>query len=194
MGIEVLPPDVNGSGLDFTVEDGADPLRPVRDQERRRRSDPVDAARRAERIGRFESLHELCAEVDPRLVNKRVLEALVQSGALDSSGDDAASWRPGSTPPWSTDRRSGPTGRRGRAVCSVPAAAGIRSGPRFSRTCRNGTKDPAEPREGLPRLLRLGSSAGSHATCSGTSPPIPPINCPGPREGRRSPYAAWSPT
>jgi DNA polymerase-3 subunit alpha len=37
-------------------------------------------------VGRFASLHELCAEIDPRLVNKRVLEALVHAGALDSLG------------------------------------------------------------------------------------------------------------
>jgi DNA polymerase III subunit alpha len=35
-------------------------------------------------LGRLRSLHELCEGVDLRLVNKRVLEALVKAGALDS--------------------------------------------------------------------------------------------------------------
>ncbi len=39
-----------------------------------------------QRRARFASLPDLCSEVDLRLVNKRVLEALVQSGALDSFG------------------------------------------------------------------------------------------------------------
>ena len=42
MGIDVLPPDVNSSGWDFTIEDRPDgkcghPLWPGRDQERRAR-------------------------------------------------------------------------------------------------------------------------------------------------------------
>src|SRR5262249_13147606 len=35
------------------------------------------------RGGRFKSLNELCEDLDLRLVNKRVLEALVPAGALD---------------------------------------------------------------------------------------------------------------
>jgi DNA polymerase-3 subunit alpha len=85
MGIRVLPPDVNSSGLDFTVEAesirfglsaiknvGEAPIRSILDARGRR--------------GRFGSLPDLCAEVDLRLVNKRVLEALTESGALDSLG------------------------------------------------------------------------------------------------------------
>jgi DNA polymerase-3 subunit alpha len=85
MGIEVLPPDVNGSGLDFTVDGdrirfGLSAIKNVGEAAIR----SILEAR--ERRGPFESLYDLCAEVDLRLVNKRVLEALVQSGALDSLG------------------------------------------------------------------------------------------------------------
>jgi DNA polymerase-3 subunit alpha len=85
MGIEVLPPDVNSSGLDFTVDGervrfGLSAIKNVGEAAIR----SILAAR--ETRGRFTSLHELCADVDLRLVNKRVLEALVQSGALDSLG------------------------------------------------------------------------------------------------------------
>ena len=85
MGIDVLPPDVNHSGLDFTVEAakvrfGLSAIK-----------NAGEAAIRSilevrERRGAFRSLHELCSEIDGRVCNKRVLESLVQSGALDSLG------------------------------------------------------------------------------------------------------------
>jgi DNA polymerase-3 subunit alpha len=85
MGIEVLPPDVSASGLDFTVEHDAIRfgLSAIKNAGEGAIRSIVEARERAGRIG---SLHALCLEVDPRLVNKRVLEALVQSGALDSLG------------------------------------------------------------------------------------------------------------
>jgi DNA polymerase-3 subunit alpha len=42
--------------------------------------------RSREQAGRFTSLPALCADLDPRLVNKRVLESLIKAGALDSLG------------------------------------------------------------------------------------------------------------
>jgi DNA polymerase-3 subunit alpha len=85
MGIRVLPPDVNSSGLDFTVEGeairfGLSAIKNVGEGAIRSILDARDDR------GAFASLHELCAAADLRLVNKRVLEALVQSGALDSMG------------------------------------------------------------------------------------------------------------
>jgi DNA polymerase-3 subunit alpha len=85
MGIRVLPPDVNSSGLDFTVEGeairfGLSAIKNVGEGAIRSILDARDER------GAFASLHELCAAADLRLVNKRVLEALVQSGALDSMG------------------------------------------------------------------------------------------------------------
>ena len=85
MGFRVLPPDVNSSGLDFTVEGeqirfGLSAIKNVGEGAIR----SILAARQTQE--RFRSLHELAAAVDPRLVNKRVLEALIQSGALDSLG------------------------------------------------------------------------------------------------------------
>jgi DNA polymerase-3 subunit alpha len=85
MGIEVLPPDVNRSGLDFTVEGpavrfGLSAIKNVGEAAIRSILDARD------KDGPFRSLHDLCEQVDLRLVNKRVLEALVQSGALDSWG------------------------------------------------------------------------------------------------------------
>src|SRR5207248_7886243 len=38
------------------------------------------------KLGRFSSIYEFCEKVDLRLLNKRVLESLVKSGAMDSLG------------------------------------------------------------------------------------------------------------
>jgi DNA polymerase-3 subunit alpha len=85
MEIEVLPPDVSCSAVDFTVEGsrirfGLSAIKNVGEGAIR---SVIEA--RGEGEG-FRSLHELCAAIDPRQVNKRVLEALVQSGAMDSFG------------------------------------------------------------------------------------------------------------
>ena len=41
---------------------------------------------RATQAGRFKSIYEFCEKVDLRLLNKRVLESLIKSGAMDSLG------------------------------------------------------------------------------------------------------------
>jgi DNA polymerase-3 subunit alpha len=84
MGIEVSPPDVNKSGLDFTVEGGSvrfglSAIKGVGEGAIRTILD-------ARPESGFESLPELCASVDQRTINKRVVEALIQSGALDAFG------------------------------------------------------------------------------------------------------------
>jgi DNA polymerase-3 subunit alpha len=85
MGVAVLPPDVNRSGLDFTVEGAAVRfgLSAIKNVGESAIGSILEAR---QRHGPYRSLHELCGVVDLRLVNKRVLEALVQSGALDSLG------------------------------------------------------------------------------------------------------------
>jgi DNA polymerase-3 subunit alpha len=85
MGIEVMPPDVRRSGLDFMVEGdlirfGLSAIKNVGENAIK----SIIEARTT--LGGVEQLHELCAEVDLRLVNKRVLEALVQAGAMDCLG------------------------------------------------------------------------------------------------------------
>src|ERR1700730_16932129 len=44
----------------------------------------IVAARK--KLGRFSSIFEFCENVDLRLLNKRVVESLIKSGALDSLG------------------------------------------------------------------------------------------------------------
>jgi DNA polymerase-3 subunit alpha len=82
MGIAVLPPDLNRSEIDFTVE--ADGLRfglgAVKNVGEGAVQTVLEARRRLGQIG---SLHALCREVDGRVLNKRVVESLIKSGALD---------------------------------------------------------------------------------------------------------------
>ncbi len=82
MGIEILPPDVNASEADFTAEGSAIRfgLSAVKNAGEAA-IESVLAARR--KLGSVTSLHALAREVDLRLVNKRVFEALIRSGSLD---------------------------------------------------------------------------------------------------------------
>ncbi len=85
LGIEVLPPDVNSSQTDFAVVEGK-----IRFGLNAVKSVGESAARaiiRAREEGdRFESIWDFTERVDPQVVNKRSLEALVKCGALDSTG------------------------------------------------------------------------------------------------------------
>jgi DNA polymerase-3 subunit alpha len=85
-GLEILPPDVNESGYKFTVVGetkirfGLGGIRNVG----RAAIDSIIAARKKD--GPFRSLFDLCERIDLRICNKRVLEALVHAGAMDSLG------------------------------------------------------------------------------------------------------------
>jgi DNA polymerase III subunit alpha len=85
MGIEVRPPDVHASHLEFTVEGdairfGLLAVKNVGQSAIER----IIAAREAG--GRFRSLRDFCERVDLRLVNSRVIEALAWVGALSEFG------------------------------------------------------------------------------------------------------------
>jgi DNA polymerase-3 subunit alpha len=85
IGIEVLPPDVTKSGLDFTVD--GERIRFGLSAIKNAGENAIRSVLEARAGGKpFTSLHELCSLIDLRLVNKRVIEALVQSGALDCFG------------------------------------------------------------------------------------------------------------
>ena len=90
LGIEVLPPDVNESGWHFTVigdqriRFGLGAIKNVG----RGAIDAVIASRTT--AGPFTSLADLATRVDHRVCNKRVLEALVASGATDALGGHRA--------------------------------------------------------------------------------------------------------
>jgi DNA polymerase-3 subunit alpha len=81
-GIAVLPPDINESQLHFTVvpEGVRFGLTAIKGLGEGAIRSLIEVR---ERTGRITSIHQLCEELDLRLVNKKVLEALVKSGACD---------------------------------------------------------------------------------------------------------------
>jgi DNA polymerase III subunit alpha len=84
MGIEVLPPDVNSSGQDFTVVDGR--IRFGLTAVKGVGEGAVRAIVHARTEGGpFTTLWDFCERVDATQINKRVLESLVKCGGLDST-------------------------------------------------------------------------------------------------------------
>jgi DNA polymerase-3 subunit alpha len=85
MGIAVEPPDINVSDANFTphgqaIRFGLAAVKNVGHNA----IESIVAARKE--LGRFQSIFEFCEKVDLRLLNKRVLESLIKSGAMDSLG------------------------------------------------------------------------------------------------------------
>ncbi|MBH5317241.1 DNA polymerase III subunit alpha [Paenibacillus sp. GSMTC-2017] len=82
MGIPVLPPDVNESSTSFTpvgqaIRFGLASIKNVGSQ-------AIDAILKERQEKPFESLLDFSKRVDLRVVNKRVMESLIQAGACDS--------------------------------------------------------------------------------------------------------------
>jgi len=84
-GITVLPPDVNSSAVDFTPVGEAIRfgLRAIKNVGENTVKGILQAR---EQLGRFRSVFQFCEAMDPRLLNRRVLESLIRSGAMDSFG------------------------------------------------------------------------------------------------------------
>lgn len=98
-GVPVLPPDINQSALNFSVEHGTG-VRFGLAAIKGLGEGAVKAitAARVQLGGWIPSLHALCEIVDLRIANKRVFEALVKAGACDSLGGGPA-WGGGPTGP-----------------------------------------------------------------------------------------------
>jgi len=86
MGIPVEPPDINVSDANFTPHVAAIRfgLAAVKNVGGNAIESIVAARKKLNRS--FRSIFEFCEEVDLRLLNKRVLESLIKSGAMDSLG------------------------------------------------------------------------------------------------------------
>jgi DNA polymerase-3 subunit alpha len=85
MGIKVDAPDINISHANFTpqgesIRFGLAAVKNVGGNA----IESIVAARK--KLGNFKSIFEFCENVDLRLLNKRVLESLIKSGAMDSLG------------------------------------------------------------------------------------------------------------
>jgi len=85
MGIKVLPPDINESMIHFHSTEGniRFGLLAVKNVGEGAISSVVEYRKKH---GRFRDIFHFCEEVDSRSLNKRALESLVKSGALDSLG------------------------------------------------------------------------------------------------------------
>jgi DNA polymerase-3 subunit alpha len=88
MGIPVEAPDINVSAANFTphgqaIRFGLAAVKNVGHNA----IESIVAGRK--KLGRYRSIYEFCENVDLRLLNKRVLESLIKSGAMDSLGTRA---------------------------------------------------------------------------------------------------------
>ncbi len=93
MGISILPPDVNRSGLKFTPESHEDKMciryglaaiKHVGEGAMEMLIQERDAN------GEFTSLEDFCGRLGTRIANKKMLESLIKSGAFDFLGRDRA--------------------------------------------------------------------------------------------------------
>ncbi|MER2599293.1 MAG: DNA polymerase III subunit alpha [Caldilineales bacterium] len=108
MGIEVLPPDINASSFNFTVEQGRN-ASPVTGRDlhmayafpvppgaairyglaaiKNVGEGPVEAVLAGRPTDGFSTLEALCEDVDLRKVGKKALECLIKVGSLDAFGE-----------------------------------------------------------------------------------------------------------
>src|ERR1051326_4797406 len=108
MGISILPPDINKSGLKFTPETVA-AVADRLDQEGGAQRAPLQynairyglaaiknvgeaamamAIREREQCGDFASLEDFCGRLDSRVANRKLLESLIKAGAFDFTRRD----------------------------------------------------------------------------------------------------------
>lgn len=82
-GVSVLGPDINHSAYDFSVENGSirfglGGIKNVGD------NTVLALIKDREQRGQFSSLSDFCSRIDSKELNKRTLESLIRSGAMDS--------------------------------------------------------------------------------------------------------------
>jgi len=93
LAIQVLPPDINRSQVNFAIEkeDGSSPavrfgLAAIKNVG----SSPIGCILSARKQGGiFKSIEDFCRRVDLRNINRKVLESLIKAGAFDSLGGRA---------------------------------------------------------------------------------------------------------
>ncbi|MBI2268343.1 MAG: DNA polymerase III subunit alpha [Candidatus Blackburnbacteria bacterium] len=96
MGISVLPPSINESGIGFTIVPQKDSLgeRGIRfglSAIKNVGGAAIEAILTSrEKDGAFRSFSDFCSRVDSRRVNKKVLESLIKAGGFDSFGNRAS--------------------------------------------------------------------------------------------------------
>lgn len=91
LGMKVLPPNINKSRADFSVEDGKIRFGLGAIKGAGMGAIEVILQERG-KGGAYESLYDLCKRVDMRQVNKKVLECLAMAGAMDSFEGHRKQW------------------------------------------------------------------------------------------------------
>ncbi len=154
MGIDILPPDINRSALKFSPESrpgerephairyGLSAIKNV--------GEGAMQAAIAERgsAGPFKSLEDFAARLDSKVVNKRMLEALVKTGAFDFTGETRLSMFNrmdqvlASAASAQKDRRSGQASLFDFDMGAAPAAN--KSGPKSARSKTTPAATPPE--------------------------------------------------
>ena len=86
LGIRVLPPDVNESGADFTVAGGQHPASASRPSRTSGAKFIALLVAEREQNGPFRGLEEFCRRMSGKELNRRAVESLIKSGAMDSLG------------------------------------------------------------------------------------------------------------
>jgi DNA polymerase-3 subunit alpha len=106
MGIAILPPDANRSGLKFTPEKSGPDILSVKSEDHRQDADATCNAIRyglaaiknvgaaamemsiqeRQRGGDYSSLEDFCGRLGTRLANRKMLESLIKAGAFDFLG------------------------------------------------------------------------------------------------------------
>jgi DNA polymerase III catalytic subunit, DnaE type len=81
-GIKILPPDVQFSQIDFTLEHNA--IRFGLGAIRNVGINIIEKIIESRQNGAFKSLYDFCERVGSKVLNKRVMESLIRAGALNS--------------------------------------------------------------------------------------------------------------
>src|SRR6184192_1115432 len=93
MGISILPPDINKSGLKFTPEsqDGKMAIRYGLAAIKNVGEAAMEVSiQERERAGEYTSLEDFCGRIGTRIANRKMLESLIKAGAFDFVGRDRA--------------------------------------------------------------------------------------------------------
>jgi DNA polymerase-3 subunit alpha len=86
MGIDVLPPDINESRMDFNVVGDFKKIRFGLAAVKNVGAGAIESIISSRESGRFRSLGDFFRRVDLKKINKRVIESLIKCGAFDSFG------------------------------------------------------------------------------------------------------------
>lgn len=87
MGVDVLPPDVNESFVEFAVVPKTSQIRFGMAAIKNVGTGAVEEILRARAEGHFESLDDFFGRVNTRTVNRKALESLIKAGAFDRFGE-----------------------------------------------------------------------------------------------------------